>query len=309
MLTNTTSPLVPRTVFNGPVLEFDFPAFQIGVAEYEEGPTGCTVFYFPEGAATAVDIRGGYPGTVHNYEWNHALCLAGGSLYGLEAAYGVMTEIFARKEYSVEDFALVSGAIIYDYGVRANRIHPDKALGQAALRAARSNVFPLGPRGAGRAATCGWFYTEPAGQGAAFRQIGPTKLAVFVVLNSSGAIVDRQGNIVKGNLNPETGQRVHFHEELERRLTHSPLPQPPHGNTTLTLVITNQKLPSAALTQFGRQVHASLGRCIQPFQTMEDGDVLYAVTTNEIENPALSDVSYLGALASELAWEAVLSVV
>lgn len=38
---------------------------------------------------------------------------------------------------------------------------------------------------------------------------------------------------------------------------------------------------------------------------MTDGDVLFAATTNEIENPALN-VSALGIAASELAWDAVL---
>lgn len=40
--------LTPRTSFDGPYLEFDFPSLQIGVAEYDEGPTGATVFYFPK---------------------------------------------------------------------------------------------------------------------------------------------------------------------------------------------------------------------------------------------------------------------
>jgi hypothetical protein len=35
---------VAKTAFDVPVLEFDFPGLQVGVAAYEEGPTGCTVF-------------------------------------------------------------------------------------------------------------------------------------------------------------------------------------------------------------------------------------------------------------------------
>ena len=35
-------------------LEFDFPAMKVGIAEYEEGPTGTTVFYFPDGVKAAV---------------------------------------------------------------------------------------------------------------------------------------------------------------------------------------------------------------------------------------------------------------
>jgi L-aminopeptidase/D-esterase-like protein len=70
------------------------------------------------------------------------------------------------------------------------------------------------------------------------------------------------------------------------------------------VVATNQK--AGRLDQIGKQVHASMARAIQPFHTESDGDVLYAVTTSEVENKALSDVA-LGALASELAWDAVLS--
>ena len=56
------SPIVRR---DGPSLDFDFPEMRIGVAEYEEGPTGTTVFYFPEGVKAAVNTRGGSPGTLN----------------------------------------------------------------------------------------------------------------------------------------------------------------------------------------------------------------------------------------------------
>ncbi len=59
------------------------------MAEYAEGPTGCTVFYVPEGVTTAIDVRGGLVGKTGDYGWNHAICLAGGSLYGLAPATGV----------------------------------------------------------------------------------------------------------------------------------------------------------------------------------------------------------------------------
>jgi L-aminopeptidase/D-esterase-like protein len=60
------------------------------------------------------------------------------------------------------------------------------------------------------------------------------------------------------------------------------------------------------LRQLARQVHASLSRAIHPFHSLVDGDVLYAATTNEVENPLL-DSARLGVVASELAWDAVLS--
>jgi len=37
----------PHVSYDGPALTFDFPGVKVGVAEYEEGPTGTTVLYFP----------------------------------------------------------------------------------------------------------------------------------------------------------------------------------------------------------------------------------------------------------------------
>jgi L-aminopeptidase/D-esterase-like protein len=306
-LTNDTAQLMPRTDGAGLELHFDFPGLRIGVAEYDEGPTGCTVFDFlPAGAKAHTDVRGGSPGQLGGYEWVHAICLAGGSLYGLEAATGVAAEIFARREYATEwtDIPLVSGAIIFDYGPRDTAVYPDKELGRAALGAAREGAFPLGARGAGRSATVGKTFGlergEPSGQGGAFRQVGETKIAVFTVVNAVGAVVDREGNVVRGHFDAATGMRTPLLAGVEERLA--------PGNTTLTVVVTNQRLERRALQQLGRQVHASMSRAIQPFHALVDGDVLYTVSTAEVENEQLPAMG-LGVVASELAWDAVLSCV
>src|SRR5438874_1811345 len=197
-LTNDNAQLVPRTSFDGPELRFDFPGLEIGVAEYDEGPTGCTVFHFPGGpAACSIDIRGGSPAVSGaGIELVEAVCFAGGSLYGLEAAAGVAAELLARREYRTGwlQIPLVAGAIIFDWGPRDNAVYPDKELGRAALRSAAAGSFPLGRRGAGRSATAGKLFAyderEPAGQGGAFRRIGATGVAVFTGVNAMGAIVD-----------------------------------------------------------------------------------------------------------------------
>jgi L-aminopeptidase/D-esterase-like protein len=314
-LSNDNAKLAPRTSFDGVVLEFDFPGLAVGCAEYDEGPTGCTVFSFlPDGAACAVDVRGGSPGTLGVYEWVHAICLAGGSLYGLEAATGVAAEIFAQRDYATGwlEIPLVSGAIIFDWGPRGNAVYPDKELGRAALRAARPNSFPLGRRGAGVSATAGKTFAyeqgEPAGQGAAFRKVGETRIAVFTVVNAVGAVVDRHGKVVRGHLDPESGERVSLVPGVEARLATGAPVRPLPGNTTLTVVVTNQVLDQRGLRTLGRQVHTSLARAIQPFHALVDGDVLYAVTTNEVESPLLESIG-LGVVASELAWDAVLAAV
>ena len=150
-ITNDTARPAPRIPQGGRVLDFDFPGLEIGVAEYAEGPTGCTVIHFPKVASMQIDVRGGSPGINGEYLTAiNAICFAGGSLYGLEASTGVAAELFANRGYSTKwmDIALVSGAIIFDYGRRQNAIYPDKELGRAAVRALRPGAFPMGAHGA-----------------------------------------------------------------------------------------------------------------------------------------------------------------
>jgi L-aminopeptidase/D-esterase-like protein len=136
-----------------------------------------------------------------------------------------------------------------------------------------------------------------------FIPIGRTHLAVFTIVNALGAIVNRSGKVVLGNRD-DSGKRVSVREALDLPVS----PDPPAGNTTLTVVVTNQRLDRNAQRQLGRQVHASMARAIQPFHGRNDGDVLYAVTTNEVETASPTDFKLAG-IASELAWDAVLSVV
>ncbi len=285
--------LVPRTEFPpGRVLEFDFPGLEIGVAEYEEGPTGCTVFSFGTRASVSIDVRGGSPDVSAGHrEEIEAVCFAGGSLYGLEASAGVAAELFAKRGYATKwtDIALVSGAIIFDYGRRPNAVYPDKELGRAAVRAMRPGWFPLGARGAGRSATASHGAgAELAGQGGAYRESGPTRILAFVVVNAYGCIVDRAGKVVRGKPAGPVPGRV-----------------PPSANTTLSLVVTNQKLDHLQLQSIGRQVHSSMARGIQPFHARWDGDVNYMVSTQQIANPELDEVT-LGELASDAMWDAIL---
>lgn len=80
------------------------------------------------------------------------------------------------------------------------------------------------------------------------------------------------------------------------------------GNTTLTVLVTNVKLSDYSLNQLARQVHSSMHRAIQPFHTENDGDVLFALTTDEVELHGTVPTGF-GSIASEVAWDAVLSAV
>lgn len=311
-ISNDAAPLTPQIPQDGATLQFNFPGVRVGVAEYAEGPTGCTVFHFPQSALVATDVRGGLPGVFMAGDGpTDAICFAGGSLYGLEACTGVAAELLALHKYSVENMMVVRGAIIYDYPARENTIYPDKTLGRAALKAAREGVFPIGQRGAGISTGVGagfdWSGGEPGGQGAAFRELAGTKILMCTVVNAIGAVVNRTGAIVRGHFNQKTGQREHLIDQIGAAFNEPPTDRPTK-NTTLTLLLTNQKLMPQQLTQFGRQVHSSMARAIQPFHTGFDGDTLFAVTTNEVENETLPTAA-LGAVAAEVAWDAVLSAV
>ncbi len=314
----------------GRVLDFDFPGLEIGVAAYPEIPTGCTVFnfavdQFPAGVMLELDPRGGATWQSGAYDTVNAISLAGGSVYGLEAAAGVAAELFAQGGF--RDLVAVSGAVIYDVsvveepnGFRHMGIYPDKALGQEAVRARQPGRFPLGNQGAGSGAYVGqwanWpFARERGGQGGAFRQIGAIKIAVFTVVNALGVIVDRRGQVVRGGLDSRTGVRTTPLQDAEQALAGgNGTPQPdtaalPGGltrHTTLTVLVTNVAFPRELLRQLGRQVHSSMARAIQPFHTPDDGDILFTTSTGEVAGEDI-DSTALGVIASELAWDAVLA--
>jgi L-aminopeptidase/D-esterase-like protein len=304
--------LTPNTTVSEPVLEFDFPGLQIGIAEYTEGPTGCTVIAFDHPAELLNDVRGGAPYAVGDFGITDAICLTGGSVYGIEAVAGVNRAILEARNYDVrwDALASVAGAVIYDFGPRDNAIHPDAELGYAAWQAKQPGRFPLGAQGAGRSATAGKGFhfdrAEQSGQGAAFRQIGDTRIAFFTVTNPVGAIHDRSGNVVCGHRDPETGRREPLLADLETKIDLSL--KGPSANTTLSVLVIDQKLPDpGALGRIARQVHASMSRAIQPFHMAVDGDVLFAVNTNRVES-SLHEM-LLATVASELAWDAVLASV
>lgn len=307
-ITNHDLPLEPQPSPGRAVVEFDMPGVYVGTAEYGEGPTGCTVIYIPKGARTAVDARGGAVGLSGGYEFHHAIALAGGSVYGLEAAAGVSTELLHRAENRTHWAALahVSGAVVYDFSTRDTAIAPDAALGRAALENSLEGKAPVGQCGAGRATSVGkidFDRAEFAGQGAAFGKFGDAKVLVVTVVNAIGVVVDRDGTVVRGNYHSDTGER-----RLPAVDYASPEPaRTVAGNTTLTVLVTNVKLTDIALRQLATQVHSSMHRAIQPFHTELDGDTLFALTTDEVELTGTG--AGLGALASEVAWDAVLSSV
>lgn len=313
------------------VLEFDWPMIRVGTGEYPAGPTGVTVFHFAGKVLGAVDVRGGAPGTVNaayldlGYDFPEvdAVVFAGGSWYGLEATTAVAS---AMKEDGLRDgnafsaepnIALSVGSIIYDFGARRlNEIVPDKALAQAAFRAAKPGWFPQGAQGAGRMAVTGHFFgcNAKSGQGGAYREVGDIKVAAFTVVNAIGVVTDRDGKVLACHRDPDWPTDIGTAGLLERFASTEGVgtagadPAGTNKNTTVSLVVTNQKLSPAELKRLAVQVHTSMGRGLQPFATQFDGDVLYAVSTAEIEERVMTSAE-IGALASEVMWDAIVASV
>ncbi len=321
--------LVANTAIDGPALTFDWPAIEVGIGSYEEGPTGVTVIRFPKRASMMVDVRGGAPGTVntdilrlgYSRPFGDAIVFSGGSAYGEETITAVATGLKddGVRSGDFTDVAIVPGAIIYDFGGRRlNAIYPDKRLAQAALRAVRPGVFPLGAQGAGRMAMQGGYFgcNAHSGQGGAFRQVGAVKIAAFTVVNAYGAVTDRAGRLVACN-RPKAWGNLTATSELLRNLPQSlnanwdaAAVAPDAGgtrNTTISLIVTNQKLDTASLQRMAVQVHTSMARAIQPFSTSEDGDTLFAASTQEVDSE-FRPVT-LTTIASEVMWDAVLASV
>jgi L-aminopeptidase/D-esterase-like protein len=293
---------------------FDYPGLKIGVAEYDEGPTGCTVLSFDKPAICTSDVRGGAPGFLGGYGVADAICFAGGSLYGLEAATGVSAEILKQRGVARwGHIACVQSAIIFDFGARASLVYPDKALGARAFAEVKSGGCPVGQSGAGRLATVGKvlesdrYRPESGGQGAAFRQIGNVKVLVVTVVNALGVVIDKSGKVIRGLRDRETGQRMHPRDIIDRA-PEAASEKPAGGNTTITALVINRKIDRLSLIQLARQVHASMARAIHPFHTIRDGDVLFALSTEAVGQDALDDFT-LGEIACDLAWDAVVNAV
>lgn len=312
-------------------LHFDWPAISVGTGQYEAGPTGATVIRFNRRAHVAMDARGGGPGTINSdyigLGYPHAeldaIVLSGGTFYGLETATAVNTALLDDRERSGawDNIGVVLGSIIYDMGGRRlNEIYPDKRLAQAALRAAVPGVFPRGAYGGGRSAITGglWGCNARSGQGAAFRQIGDIKIAVFTVVNALGVVADRDGRVAAcygaegwpENLRASDLMQA-SPDSLQPGWNGEHDADPDRRNTTISVVVTNRTMSQVELQRLAVQVHTSMARILHPFATELDGDVLYAVSTAEVDNGPGDGLvtAEIGTVASELMWDAVLSSV
>src|SRR3989338_7034553 len=179
----------------------DIEGIRVGHASDFEGVTGCTVILCGrEGAVAGVDGRGGAAGEReleplrpgHLVERIHAVVLAGGSAFGLDAAGGAMRWLEEQGigfDTGVARVPIVPAAIIFDLGIGDARRRPDAAMGYEAARRATNDAVEEGSVGAGTGATVGKLFgvkrATKGGLGTATVALGGgVQVAALAVLNA-----------------------------------------------------------------------------------------------------------------------------
>jgi L-aminopeptidase/D-esterase-like protein len=289
----------------------DVPGVLVGQVGDTTALTGCTVLVFPEGAVGGVDIRGSATGTreintlssLHVAPHIHAIMLAGGSAYGLDAAGGVMRALEAQGigfETRAARVPLVPAAILYDLGIGDARQRPDAAMGYAACRAAVAGTVQEGNAGVGTGATVGKLFgmtqAMQGGVGTASICLDHTVwIGALVVCNAFGDVVDTTtGRLLAGaRVAPHRLDLVDTARELRQR----GMPSPFGGsNTTLGVVATNARLSKPQAQKLAQLAQHGLVRGLSPAHTRFDGDILFAVSTGV----QVADLTRLGVVAADL---------
>ncbi len=256
--------------------------------------SGVTVILCPEGAVAGVDVRGAAPATretdllaPHNLVQKvQAICLCGGSVYGLAAVDGVVRWLaehghgFPLAEGHVAP--IVPAAALFDLGRGKTYVPPVTAeWGFRACQNATNGAVAMGCVGAGTGAIAGGI---KGGIGTASQKLdNGITVAAIVAVNSLGSVI-----------NPRTGQPWEIDQELNGEF--GPLRDkkvlPPNitnnnnlTNTTIGVIATDALLDKAQAQKIAQMAQDGLARAIRPAHTLFDGDTLFALATGGKELP------------------------
>ena len=307
----------------------DVPGIEVGQAQDDQALTGCTVVLCRKGAVAGVDVRGSAPGTretdlldpVNLVEKVHAVVLAGGSAFGLDAASGVMRYLDEQAigfDTGAGKVPIVPAAILFDLNLGKGDVRPDAEMGYRAASSASNDPPAEGNAGAGTGATIGKIFgmksAMKSGIGTASLNVGELVIGALVAVNAFGDVIDPQsGSILAGarstNLGPlKLGQDGYFGNTLETMKTfigRTVLSFATKANTVIGVVATNAKLSKPEATKVAQMAQDGIARAIRPAHTMLDGDTIFALATGEKR----SDPSTIGAFAAEVMAQAIVRAV
>ena len=256
-------------------------------------PTGCTVVMAPEGAVAGVDVRGAAPGTRETdllhpsnlVDKVHAIMLAGGSAWGLEAATGAvrwLEESGVGLDVAVGRLPIVPAAVLFDLLVGDMRIRPDAAAGYAACAAASGADPAEGNVGAGTGAVVGKVFgiqhAMKGGVGTASVTVDGITVGALIACNALGDVIDPDTAEVMAGARTDDGRGL---RDTRRALLRGQPPQPllAGTNTTIGVVATDAILTKVQAHRLAIAAHDGLARSINPVHTMSDGDTLFSLGT------------------------------
>ena len=256
-------------------------------------PTGCTVVMAREGAVAGVDVRGAAPGTRETdllhpsnlVDKVHAIMLAGGSAWGLEAATGAVRWLEERGvglDVAVGRLPIVPAAVLFDLLVGDMRIRPDAAAGYAACAAASGADPAEGNVGAGTGAVVGKVFgiqhAMKGGVGTASVTVDGVTVGALIACNALGDVIDPDTAQVMAGARTDDGRAL---RDTRRALLCGQPPQPllAGTNTTIGVVATDAILTKAQAHRLAIAAHDGLARSINPVHTMSDGDTLFSLGT------------------------------
>jgi L-aminopeptidase/D-esterase-like protein len=297
----------------------DLEGIKVGHAQDLDAATGCTVILCEGGAVAGVDVRGGAPGTretdllnpVNLVDKIHAVLLAGGSAFGLDAACGVMQYLEERKigfDVEVTKIPIVCGAVLFDLTIGDHHIRPDKSMGyQACLNATRDECRE-GNVGAGAGATVGKLLgmkrAMKSGLGMSYFNTGDLMVGALVAVNCLGDVVDPEsGQILAGLLDVDGMTFLNTEETMMK--DYKDQKNRFKSNTTIGVVVTNGKFTKSQISKLASMAHDGYARTMRPAHSMFDGDTIFALATGAVD----ADLSVVGMLSARVMEQAVIRAV
>jgi L-aminopeptidase/D-esterase-like protein len=251
----------------------DIPGIRIGHAEDLSALTGCTVILCPEGTVAGVDQRGGAPGTretdalrpMHLVDQVHAVVLAGGSAFGLDAAGGVMRFLEERGigyPTGPARVPIVPAAILYDLGLGAAHIRPNAVMGYQACLNASGDRPREGNAGAGTGAAVGKILgmdrAVKSGIGTASTEISDgLRVGALIAVNAVGDVVDPDSGLQIAGPRAD-GVFLDSMELLKSMAGKSVAGIQDGGNTVIGVVATNATLSKEAAGKVAQMAHNGL---------------------------------------------------
>jgi L-aminopeptidase/D-esterase-like protein len=308
----------------------DVPGIAVGQADDYEALTGCSVVLCEGGAVGGVDVRGGAPGTretdllrpLHLVQVVHAVLLAGGSAFGLDAAGGVMRYLEEKRvgfDTRLAKVPIVPAAILFDLGIGRPDVRPDAAMGYQACRRASTDRPAEGNVGVGMGATIGKIFgmagAMKSGIGTASLELGGgAVVGALAAVNALGDVIDPTDGRILAGARPvrwgplRLGGRGPFADTLAI-LRSAPgrtiLRLASRANTVLAVVATNARLTKEQANLVAQMAHDGVARAIRPAHTLLDGDTVFSLSTGRRR----VDVTIVGAFAAEVVSRAIVRAV